>query len=104
MFSLEYIKAINREKTEQAKEQGLEPYIAEFDGDEGVRSCPFLADYIPEGYELVEKYFVDSSGFGSENEPALTLEQFLRRVKEGFGYAVIESGQFQVYIGEYRRI
>ena len=104
MMSLEYIKAINREKTREARQEGLTPYIAKYDGDEGVRACPFLADYIPEGYEVVNTFFVDSSGFGQEGELALTLGQFLAKVKEGKGYAIKEAGQFQVYINEYEKI
>ena len=104
MYSLQYIKAINKEKSEQAEMEGATPYIAKFDGDEGVRAMPFLGDYIPKGYKIVNIFFVDSSGFGSESEMALTLGQFLNKVRAGFGYAIKESGQFQVYINEYMEV
>lgn len=57
------------------------------------------------GYELVEELFVDNSGFGTEDELALTQKQFEKRVKEllekyGVLYSTITAaGQFQIYIG-----
>ena len=104
MFSLEYIRAMNDKATVVARGEDLEPYIASKDGDIGVRACPHLGDYTPKGWKLVDTYFVDSSGFGSEGEGALTFGQFLSKVKEGYGYAIGETGQFQVYIHEYKRI
>lgn len=61
------------------------------------------------GYEYIENLFVDSSGFGAENEPAMTIPFFERRLLELLGkYGVIYSaitsaGQFQVNIGIYKR-
>lgn len=43
-------------------------------------------------------FFVDLSGFGAEDEPALTLEQFAALARPGFGYAVVEAGQFQGHV------
>ena len=70
---------------------------------------PNLGDYVPENWELVETHFVDSSGFGAENELALTLGQFTTLVRteiankdEIFGWALMSAGQFQVYIGQFR--
>ena len=48
-----------------------------------------------------DRFFVDSSGWGQEDEPALTINQFLKKIKAGKYYAIIEAGQFQVYVGEY---
>ena len=56
-------------------------------------------------YSRIETLFVDSSGCGSEDESALTLPGFLRRVGElvsVHGHVMlgtIEIGQFQVYVG-----
>ena len=72
------------------------PHLAEH-----IQHIPNLGDYRPPRWELVETYFVDSSGFGGEFDPALTFAQFLKKVKVGFGYGLIEEGQFQVYIGEF---
>lgn len=103
MASIEQIRAMNKEATEEAEEQVLTPYIAKCNGDEGVKGCVRLGDYIPFGWELVNTYFVDNLGFGASDEPALTFSQFLTKVKKGFGYAIGEVGQFQVYIHEYKK-
>lgn len=57
------------------------------------------------GYKLIKEFFVDSSGFGQDFEPALTIDKFLielRRVLEeaGMVYSFITGvGPFQVYVG-----
>lgn len=57
------------------------------------------------GKEVVETYFVDSSGFGDEREPAMTVGRFTETVSELLNtcseplYAVLSGiGQFQVYV------
>lgn len=100
---------------------------------------PFLGDYCPKswtplfwkdvgatgagsGYSLRAsadpedevQLFVDSSGFGSETEPAMTrrqTERLLAAILESvqgtgwtLGAAVSEAGQFQCYIRLYRRL
>lgn len=64
------------------------------------------------GYELVEEYFVDSSGLGQEDEPALTksqLEYKLQRLldkpeyKNGLTAKITGQGMFQVYLGLFKR-
>jgi len=62
------------------------------------------------GYELIENMFVDSSGFGMESEPALTLNGFETRLNMlieqngGMVYASItNAGQFQVYVGIFKK-
>lgn len=102
MFSVEMIEPLNRKAARKAK--GKQPYIAKCNGDPNVFGCPNFGNYRPKGWQLGETYFVDNSGFGSEGEPALTPRQFGFKVKEGFGYAIIEAGQFQVYIGEFERV
>lgn len=79
-------------------------YRAKTDRDLGVRGCKIIGNDIPLGYELVETFFVDSSGFGSKGELALTFEDFLDKVRAGFYYGIKEAGQFQVYIGEYKKL
>ena len=95
---------------ELAKHEDTQPFVptgevlrVAKDGDlSGVNILDF-GDYRPDRWELTETYFVDSSGFGQEGEPALTLEQFIVRMVPGKGYATIEHGQFQVYVGEFER-
>lgn len=104
MYSLKQIVAMNNNATEKAEEEELQPYIAKKDNDEGIRGCKKLGDYIPTGWKLVNSYFVDSSGFGREGESALTFGQLLTKVRKGYGYAIGETGQFQLYIHEYKKI
>lgn len=103
MYSLEQIIAMNNKKVEKAEKNNIEPYIAVSDEDEGVFSCPNIGSAKLKGWKEVETYFVDSSGFGSESEPALTPSQFVAKVKEGYGYAIVSEGQFQVYVGEFKK-
>jgi hypothetical protein len=61
------------------------------------------------GYQEVETLFVDSSGLGQENEPALTANQFesklailLAEHKSLYAF-ITNAGQFQVYITLYKK-
>ena len=102
MYSLETIRSMNRERAKEAREEGKKPMI--YSGvPEDLRNIPNIGDYRPKGWKLVETYFVDSSGFGSPGEPALTFDEFVEKAKEGKGYAIIEAGQFQVQIGEFEK-
>ena len=76
-------------------------FIATVDGDIDCSKIPNFGDYRPTGWELVGELFVDSSGFGGSDEPALTVKQFKSLVEKGFGYAIIETGQFQIWIGKF---
>ena len=79
-------------------------YRAVKDGDENVFKCGKMeGEKTPLGYKVTEVYFVDNSGFGSENEPALTASAFLAKVKSGKYYAITGQGQFQVYVTEYEK-
>lgn len=89
---------------------------------------PHLGDFVPAGWERVDlrqwfggqhprgvyygdygddpgfgDFFVDSSGCGLAWEPALTLSEFAEMVRPGFGYAIVEMGQFQVKIGVFKK-
>lgn len=109
MMSLQTINQLNYEAGVEAAELGREPFVL-WDGDlEKIPPFPFpyLGDFTPEGWNLLETHFVDSSGWGEEGEAALTLGEFLEILKEKIplehGYAVVSAGQFQVYIGEFER-
>jgi hypothetical protein len=48
---------------------------------------------------------VDSSGFGAENEMALTQDGWISAIREagaGYAYAIVEAGQFQVVIAIFK--
>lgn len=50
-------------------------------------------------------FFVDSSGFGADDERAMTVTQFIKSIlklytiTKNIGLAIVEVGQFQVKIG-----
>ena len=73
-------------------------------------NIPFLGDHVPDGWvkSNLDDLFVDSSGWGSPGEPALTLQEFKEKlagfVRSGdtYGFGVSQAGQFQVYVSIYR--
>ncbi len=109
MMSGQQIREISDKATRKAMKAKKKPYrITQDDLDklkagsaEPLSRFPFLGDYVYETWVKMEDYFVDSSGFGSDDEPALTIPQFIDKLVVGRGYAITEAGEFQVYIGEY---
>ena len=117
MFSLETIRSMERAAARRSQAMGEVPLV--FTGEptfEDMRRIPNLGDRCPRGWRRIFyepehvcqiTYMVDSSGFGTQGEPALTANQFLRELqaswKDGTGYAIISSGQFQVVIGLFEK-
>ena len=82
----------------------LEPTQANCDKDDSLAARMVnLGDSRPDGFELEAELFVDSSGWGSGEEMALTYGQFVEQVKKGKFYAIIAEGQFQIYVGVFSR-
>jgi len=79
-------------------------YKAKVDKDINVKSCQIVGKGDILGYDLIETYFVDNSGWGTRGESALIFEDFLNHVKAGYYYGIKEAGKFQVYIGEYKKV
>jgi len=104
MMSLEAIEYENKKAEDRARKNRSKLFVAQTDGDVNIEDAPYIGDYIPEGWRQTETFFVDSSGMGGQNEPALTFNQLIAEVKKGYGYALISVGQFQVYIAEFRRL
>ena len=107
MYSLEQIHRMSDEAARKAKRHGKKPLvitqeIKEVIGKSYGPKIPFLGSYVPRGFELEKELFVDSSGFGASDEPAMTYERFLNNLEIGKAYAVTEAGQFQVYVGVYK--
>src|SRR5260370_30163117 len=87
----------------KAAQDSLRPFVVEADdladfhltvraGARLTFPFPFLADHAPAGFTPTEnRHFVDATGFGAESEPALTLLAFVKRLREGYGYAVVEA-------------
>jgi len=135
MMDLETIKDLNKKAGRNAKKKKIMPLVFDAiemhqlnKGDiTPIRSMPDLGDSIPEGWNRfnlskIKKdftydykiysddnkgagaFFVDQ-GMGSDNEPAMTVPQFIKSLSElwnkndKLGYAIVETGQFQVKIG-----
>ena len=110
MMGIEYIQAQADDDGVVARRKKLEPKIVADTPslEEDLRHIPNLGDYVPKHWKLVATHFVDSSGFGEEDEAAITFDQFKTRVqneiasnKEIFGWGLVQQGQFQVYIGQF---
>ena len=120
MMSLMEIEYQARQAARRSQKLGLEPFVITQehkdagDIDAVGKKIPNLGDRVPKGWRRVDPtiwydgrvrgvyeagFFVDSSGFGGEHEPALTPRQFLEMAKPGYGYGIVEAGQFQVHIG-----
>jgi len=108
MYDVATIVNMNRAAGRRALREDREPMLvtSKVGIEERIRHIPNMGTYRARnrGWRLVRTYFVDSSGFGSPGEAALTFEEFARQVKVGFGYGIIEAGQFQVVIGEFKKV
>jgi hypothetical protein len=110
MFSPEYLESINRKAARDAAKRRQEPYVP-FDAEEidDLRCLPFpfLGNYKPKEWKLVEELFCNTTGLGSEAEPAMTVWRLKERMREyldkpgTYGYSILECGQFQAWIGVY---
>lgn len=105
-MDLQTIARLSREQGMRASKKHKKPYLFEEEDRKHFPPFPFsnIGDYRPIGWELVNQYFVDKSGFGSDDEPALTIERLIKKLKAGMGYAIIEEGEFQLYIGEFKKL
>lgn len=110
MYSPGTIQALNRDAATKARIARKEPVVLdayETPGTIGAKGgIPHLGDHVPAGWRRTEReeFFVDTSGLGREYEPALTIEQFIREITPGKGYAVVSAGQFQAYIAEFEQV
>ena len=102
-FDQWHIRYMQRKAARVARRSNREPYV--YDGNPDSVRLPFLGDYVPKGWTLTDRdqLFVDTSGFGSAGEPALTQKQMIASFKTGYGYALVEAGQFQGYVAEFER-
>jgi hypothetical protein len=108
MLSPATIAELCRRQARIASRNKLLPLIVEAEDKQSgdrlarhLRGIPNIGSYRPVGWALVATHFVDKSGCGRRDEPALTFVQFLGVVQAGRGYAIIEEGVFQVVIGEF---
>jgi len=129
MMDLQTIHELTAKSARDAKRRGKQPMVfseqqledaKESDNmPDGFRQMPNLGSYLPKGWARVRlesqhgmyagdnkgygAFMVDGSGFGQPGEPALTIGEFVEKLKPGLGYGIVEAGQFQVKIGVYAR-
>ena len=108
MHGLEEIKAMNAEKGEEARELGKQPYVLENVSELKYMPpfpFPMLGD-ATDDVELqhLETLFCDSSGFGADDERALSVSQLMSKLGDLFeengplAIAISEAGQFQLHL------
>lgn len=110
MYSLDVIKKMNEEAAKKAERNAIEPtlIVREEEVDEMPPfPFPMIGDKKVE-LARIETLFCDSSGFGMEGERALSISQLKKKLKEmirdhgPIRVAVVEAGQFQVYLDVWR--
>ena len=122
MMGIETIRNISNVAAYRAAEEGKYPLTVVDERD--VHHIPFLGDYVPAGWRKATwadvetkprnvwysnpgedvTFMVDSSGWGSAGEPALTFDEFAQyALSSGLGWAIDQTGQFQVYVTGYVR-
>lgn len=125
MMGTQTIKDVSDVAAYRAAEEGREPLSIWSKRD--ATHIPFIGDYTPPGWRRalwadfaqrprVGRYdregeevtfMVDSSGFGSAGEPALTVGEFADFIVLpqlpglDYGWAIREAGQFQIVAGAY---
>jgi len=72
-------------------------------------TIPYVGRQNVKGFRFVDEIFVDTSGFGRDDEPALSFRQQAHRVRElveehyaegkTLFWGVTQVGQFQAYLG-----
>jgi len=116
MMSLDQIVSLAEEQGRKASRLHKTPHVP-FDKDEVNRFFDhpvgdfftYLGTYRPAGWELVDYATVDKTGWGTEYEPAWTInhlhEFVLQTIDDGhqYGWAIIEEGEFQIVIGWFER-
>ena len=112
MMSLHAIHCVNQEIAERASQEDLVPYrpftIDEIDNYPPI-PCSNLGHFRPDGWEEDEgtRWLVDKTGHGCEWEPALTVEQFKRVLREYLlrhsdaGFAIVEEGECQAVVSAF---
>lgn len=110
MMSAEQIAYESDKAARVAARQGKRPYVPwnleELDTYPPF-PFPFIGSFSPPGWTEIDSAFVDSSGFGQDDEPALSASQFKHwlaaqlAAHPGVGFAVTAAGEFQVYVAAF---
>lgn len=106
MMSLAMIDHMSQQAARKAAKEKRAPMMLWPGDKEKMPPFPFpsIGSFRPKGWALVDSLFCDSTGMGSPGEAALTVEQLVEALEPGFGYAIIEEGQFQLYVGKFRKL
>ena len=104
------IRRLINDATRSAARHGKQPFVmtkelaeqlvTDRENFDGI-NIPSFGDYIPKGWTVGVRYFVDSSGVGLDTESAMTMVQFMAKMVPGRGYAMTQEGQFQIYVTEF---
>ena len=108
MMSLEVLRRVNEEIAAEAAQRGLVPFVP--DSIEDVDHwppfpLPNIGTLEPDGWEKTEtSWFVDKTGHGYDDEPALTWPRLKRELRRyiaqhpGHGFAITEEGECQIVV------
>ncbi len=112
-MDLATIRHLAREQAGRARRAGKKPFIVEQHDIEDWKAMhaagnlphfpfPNLGTYIPAGWKLTERdpLFVDKFGDG-DNGRSAGIGELLDWLVPGYGYAIVEEGEFQLYISEF---
>lgn len=114
MKGLAEIRSDNARAAANGRARKRQPHTF-FDEDEvtaffdGPLEFPYFGSYVPAGWVLERTLFCDASGVGGSHERALTKGELERAIKHHvkcgheYGYAIVEVGQFQIYLGLFRK-
>jgi len=128
MFHPSTIRDMSDKAAREAARKGKRPFViyAPEDIDNyPPYPFPFVGGYVADGWKAVLvdpegesdeelTLFVDTSGFGGEGEMALSSRQLREELKrllavaakagDTYGFALVEVGQFQGYIGVFSKV
>ncbi len=118
MMSASAIRQVSRDAAIRAARENKMPFTVEAEDLQDWKGeiaagrlprlpFPFLGDFRSQGWTRTDRdpLFVDSSGWGTEAEPALTVRALIEddHLTVGKAYAIVECGQFQLYLAEFER-
>jgi hypothetical protein len=105
MMDLQTISRLSREQARKAARLHKKPYLFEEEDRGHFPPFPFpnIGSYKPKGWELCETYFCDKFGIGGDGL-AMSSEDLIKTLKAGYGYAIIEEGEFQLVVGEFKQV
>jgi hypothetical protein len=106
---------MNRDASVMAAQKEMRPYVffgEEDVGDKPLDCLPSLGNHRPAGWSMREDTMLcDSSGWGKSKELAFTSEETSNAIRHimqdtpgTVGFAVIETGQFQVTVGIFDKV